>query len=180
MQERLSASTSSAEPRPSDSLTALTTQHFPCFGDTIQVLIRTGDARQGRRCHRQGRVMRTCRTRCYWIQAIPPENELGGSGRVHDRSTGLGFRQRSPKPVFLAGGLKPTNVARAIAELTPFGVDLLTRVRTDEWLDRAKLVRFMDTVPGVSSDEARVTLLLWASVALSERCWQCSSECSIP
>ena len=41
--------------------------------------------------------------------------ELGGTGRTHDWSVSAEFVRRSPRPVFLAGGLTPGNVADAIA-----------------------------------------------------------------
>ena len=49
-------------------------------------------------------------------------------------------------PVFLAGGLKPENVAEAIAEVAPFGLDLCSGVRTDGALDERKLERFFAAV----------------------------------
>jgi phosphoribosylanthranilate isomerase len=48
--------------------------------------------------------------------------------------------------VFLAGGLRVENVAEAIAEVGPFGLDLCTGVRTNGRLDAAKLERFMAAV----------------------------------
>jgi phosphoribosylanthranilate isomerase len=42
-------------------------------------------------------------------------------------------------PVFLAGGIGPYNVRRAIEEVGPFGIDLCTSVRTDGKLDEGKL-----------------------------------------
>ncbi len=49
-------------------------------------------------------------------------------------------------PVFLAGGLNPTNVGDAITEVRPFGVDLCSGVRTNGALDPAKLNTFMTAV----------------------------------
>lgn len=65
--------------------------------------------------------------------------ELGGTGRIHDWSTSAEFVRRSPHPVFLAGGLRPENVAEAIQRVRPFGVDLCSGVRTDGKLDATKL-----------------------------------------
>ena len=72
--------------------------------------------------------------------------ELGGTGRVHDWSLSAEIVRRSPVPVFLAGGLKPHNVADAIRAVKPFGVDLCTGVRTDGRLDESKLAAFFDAV----------------------------------
>ena len=69
--------------------------------------------------------------------------ELGGTGRVHDWSISARFVEGSSKPVFLAGGLTADNVADAIRQVRPFGVDLCSGVRTDGRLSRAELNRFM-------------------------------------
>lgn len=49
-------------------------------------------------------------------------------------------------PVFLAGGLNPENVAEAIRQVGPFGVDVCTGVRTEGRLDEAKLTRFLGQI----------------------------------
>ena len=65
--------------------------------------------------------------------------ELGGTGRMHDWSFSKKIVEKSPIPVFLAGGLKPENARRAIEEVGPFGLDLCSGVRTDGRLDARKL-----------------------------------------
>jgi phosphoribosylanthranilate isomerase len=78
--------------------------------------------------------------------------ELGGTGRVHDWSVSAKIRQASPVPVFLAGGLTPTNVRQAVEEVAPFGLDVCTGVRTNGRLDPQKLSAFMAAVgPPTSS-----------------------------
>jgi phosphoribosylanthranilate isomerase len=72
--------------------------------------------------------------------------ELGGTGRRHDWRLSRQIREAVPVPVFLAGGLRVENVAEAIAEVGPFGLDLCTGVRTNGRLDAAKLERFMAAV----------------------------------
>ena len=72
--------------------------------------------------------------------------ELGGTGKTHDWTVSAEFAQKSVKPVFLAGGLRPENVADAIQVVRPYAVDLCSGVRTDETLDIGKLERFMATV----------------------------------
>ncbi len=71
---------------------------------------------------------------------------LGGTGDIHDWSISAAFVERSPLPVFLAGGLNPGNVAEAIATVRPFGVDLCSGLRTDDRLDALKLMAFIDAV----------------------------------
>ena len=65
--------------------------------------------------------------------------ELGGTGRTHDWSISRRIVDQSPVPVFLAGGLNPHNVARAIDVVRPFGIDLCSGVRTAGMLDAAKV-----------------------------------------
>ena len=72
--------------------------------------------------------------------------ELGGTGRTHDWSISAEIVRRVDKPVWLAGGLRPDNVAEAIRAVRPFGVDLCSGVRTDGALDAGKLQAFMQAV----------------------------------
>jgi len=70
--------------------------------------------------------------------------ELGGTGRVHDWALSKIIREECGVPLFLAGGLKAENVARAIATVQPFGLDLCSSVRTEGRLDPRKLRAFME------------------------------------
>ena len=71
-----------------------------------------------------------------------PVKELGGTGRVHDWALSRRIRESVNKPVFLAGGLRPENVRRAIETVQPYGLDLCSGVRTDGKLDPRKLEAF--------------------------------------
>jgi phosphoribosylanthranilate isomerase len=71
-----------------------------------------------------------------------PAKVLGGTGRTHDWSISRAIREAVDAPVFLAGGLNPENVAAAIHQVCPFGVDICTGVRTGGSLDEAKLAEF--------------------------------------
>ncbi len=68
--------------------------------------------------------------------------ELGGTGRVHDWSLSRRIVEEVARPVFLAGGLNPSNVAEACARVRPFGVDVCSGVRIDGRLDAARLAEF--------------------------------------
>jgi phosphoribosylanthranilate isomerase len=68
--------------------------------------------------------------------------ELGGTGRTHDWRVSRCVVKASPVPVFLAGGLRPENVAEAVATVRPFGLDVCGGVRTEGRLDAEKLKRF--------------------------------------
>jgi len=72
--------------------------------------------------------------------------ELGGTGRTHDWTLSRAIRERIRIPLFLAGGLTPENVAQAIEEVGPFGLDLCSGVRSDGKLDATKLKRFFSAV----------------------------------
>lgn len=76
--------------------------------------------------------------------------QLGGTGRVHDWRLSRRIVERSPMPVFLAGGLQPENVRAAIELVGPFGVDLCTGVRTQNRLDPRKLEAFFREVEAAS------------------------------
>ncbi|MBK7872535.1 MAG: phosphoribosylanthranilate isomerase [Saprospiraceae bacterium] len=72
--------------------------------------------------------------------------ELGGTGRVHDWALSRRIRESLDKPVFLAGGLRPENVRRAIDLVQPYGLDLCSGVRTNGRLDLQKLEAFFEEV----------------------------------
>ena len=73
--------------------------------------------------------------------------ELGGTGRTHDWSISRRIREAlGDVPVFLAGGLNAGNVAEAIRQVEPFGVDVCSGVRTEGKLDEAKLSAFFRSV----------------------------------
>src|ERR1041384_8754282 len=48
--------------------------------------------------------------------------ELGGTGRTHDWSLSRKIREAIDVPMFLAGGLKPHNVAAAVSQVHAFGL----------------------------------------------------------
>jgi phosphoribosylanthranilate isomerase len=72
--------------------------------------------------------------------------ELGGTGRVHDWTLSRKIRESIEVPLFLAGGLNPANVAAAIREVQPFGIDVCSGLRTNGHLDREKLNQFFTQI----------------------------------
>jgi phosphoribosylanthranilate isomerase len=70
--------------------------------------------------------------------------ELGGTGRVHNWEISRRIREAVDVPVFLAGGLHAGNVAEAIQQVGPFGLDVCSGVRTDGRLDEGKLRAFFE------------------------------------
>ena len=75
-----------------------------------------------------------------------PVKELGGTGRTHDWNLSVRIREAINVPVFLAGGLRAENVAEAINQVRPFGVDVCSGVRTDGKLDERKLKDFFAAI----------------------------------
>jgi len=70
--------------------------------------------------------------------------ELGGTGRVHDWAVSRAIRDAVDLPLFLAGGLRASNVADAISAVRPFGVDVCSGVRTAGRLDASAVGSFID------------------------------------
>lgn len=76
--------------------------------------------------------------------------ELGGTGRIHNWEISRAIRERVDVPIFLAGGLNAENVAEAIRQVGPFGVDICSGVRTGGLLDEVKLGRFFAAIENAS------------------------------
>ena len=72
--------------------------------------------------------------------------ELGGTGRTHDWTLSRKIREAIEAPLFLAGGLNPSNVAAAIREVQPFGIDVCSGLRTNGALDPRKLSEFFTRI----------------------------------
>ncbi len=80
--------------------------------------------------------------------------QLGGTGRTHDWAVSRRIRDEVDVPIFLAGGLNPDNVAKAIGQVLPYGVDVCSGLRTDGRLDETKLARFMTAVSASAIPES--------------------------
>jgi len=72
--------------------------------------------------------------------------ELGGTGRTHDWRLSRRIARTCGRPVFLAGGLNENNIADAISQVRPYGLDLCSSVRTDGRLDADKLARLVAAI----------------------------------
>lgn len=71
----------------------------------------------------------------------------GGTGLIHDWNISAKIRSAVDKPVFLAGGLNPTNVAKAIEIVRPYGVDVATGVESSPGRKDPKLMEeFVEAV----------------------------------
>ena len=70
------------------------------------------------------------------------DNGAGGTGTAFDWSVLKDF----DRPLFLAGGLGPDNVARAIKAVHPFAVDVSSGIETDGVKDHKKMTAFVSAV----------------------------------
>jgi phosphoribosylanthranilate isomerase len=71
----------------------------------------------------------------------PASGARGATGRTHDWGVSARLAARSPRPLILAGGLTPENVAGAITAVRPAGVDAHTGVEDDSGRKDAARVR---------------------------------------
>jgi phosphoribosylanthranilate isomerase len=74
--------------------------------------------------------------------------QLGGTGRVHDWTVSARLREAVHVPVWLAGGLRPDNVAAAVDRVRPHGIDVCTGVRTAGALDASRLTALVHAARG--------------------------------
>jgi phosphoribosylanthranilate isomerase len=71
----------------------------------------------------------------------------GGTGQVNDWAMARRLAERISVPTFLAGGIKPENVERAIGQVRPHGIDLCSGVESSLGRkDPEKLRRLMTAV----------------------------------
>ena len=70
---------------------------------------------------------------------------LGGTGSVVDWCRAAEVVRQIPKPVFLGGGINADNVARALEQVRPYGIDLCSGVEQSRGRkDADKLRRLVD------------------------------------
>jgi phosphoribosylanthranilate isomerase len=88
---------------------------------------------------------------CDWVEMYitdtfnPATGAEGATGLVHDWAISADLVRRSPRPVMLAGGLTPDNVAPAIEQVRPAGVDAHTGLEDATGRkDPAKVRRFVE------------------------------------
>ena len=79
------------------------------------------------------------------------DGAIGGTGKEHDWNISKEIVERVKKPVILAGGLNPDNVANAIALVKPYAVDVSSGVEREVRIkDAVKVNRFIEAA---KSDE---------------------------
>ena len=79
------------------------------------------------------------------------EGQYGGTGMVHDWEMSKQVKQViQPKPLILAGGLNPENVARAVRTVKPYAVDVSSGVEQQPGIkSHQKIVEFIKNAKDV-------------------------------
>jgi phosphoribosylanthranilate isomerase len=79
----------------------------------------------------------------------PRSGASGATGKTHDWEVSRRLAELSPKPLILAGGLHPGNVAAAIERVRPWGVDVHTGVEDGQGRkDRGLVMKFVAEARG--------------------------------
>jgi indole-3-glycerol phosphate synthase/phosphoribosylanthranilate isomerase len=76
-----------------------------------------------------------------------PAPAWGGTGMIHDWTLARAASQEAP--MLLAGGLTPENVATAIQQVHPWGVDVSSGVETNGHKDTSKIRSFIERVRAI-------------------------------
>ena len=86
----------------------------------------------------------------------PATGASGATGKTHDWAISRRLVELSPRPVILAGGLTPENVARAIEAVRPAGVDAHTGVEDEHGRKDLERVRaFVHNTEGAFAELER-------------------------
>ena len=73
-----------------------------------------------------------------------PSSEHGGTGRAFDWNLIAAFRELTPRPLILSGGLTPDNIGEAVRRVQPWGVDVSSGVeRAPGVKDHEKIRKFI-------------------------------------
>ena len=80
-----------------------------------------------------------------WLLDAYSENQAGGTGQTFNWDLAVAAKEHG-KPIFLAGGLTPANVAEAVRRVRPFAVDVSSGVEISPGRkDHAKVAAFIAT-----------------------------------
>jgi phosphoribosylanthranilate isomerase len=81
------------------------------------------------------------------------DGRYGGTGVVHDWELSKRVKQAiQPKPLILAGGLKPENVAEAVRTVEPYAVDVSSGVEQQPRIkSKQKIVEFIKNAKSVKT-----------------------------
>jgi phosphoribosylanthranilate isomerase len=78
------------------------------------------------------------------------QGKHGGTGVIHDWNVSQHIKQViHPKPLILAGGLNPDNVAEAVRTVEPYAVDVSSGVERQPGIkDKLKMIEFVKNAKG--------------------------------
>lgn len=86
-----------------------------------------------------------------WLLDTYAEKQLGGTGQTFNWELAVAARELG-KPIFLAGGLTPENVANAVRRVQPFAVDVSSGVEISPGRkDHAKISAFVQAAKGAGA-----------------------------
>jgi phosphoribosylanthranilate isomerase len=102
-----------------------------------------------------GKVLKKAIPHALLLDAYHPD-KLGGSGETFNWELAREAKERFGKPIILAGGLTPDNVADAIATVQPYAVDVSSGVEAEPGRkDHAKLRAFIRAVQKADGEMGR-------------------------
>src|SRR5947209_2800621 len=97
--------------------------------------------------HEDKGMIKAYRETTWRILLDTPTPSWGGTGVTHDWS--LARSVATNIPIMLAGGLTPENVAEAISQVHPWGIDVSSGVETNKQKDVTKIRTFIENVRNV-------------------------------
>jgi indole-3-glycerol phosphate synthase/phosphoribosylanthranilate isomerase len=89
-------------------------------------------------------IVKTYRNAVWRILLDTPSSSWGGTGKTHDWCAARAIASKTP--IILAGGLTPENIADAIRQVQPWGVDVSSGVETNKQKDAQKIRTFVKNV----------------------------------
>ena len=98
------------------------------------------------------RALPAYQTDAWLLDAYSPDR-LGGTGETFNWELAV-EAQRLGRPIFLAGGLRPENVAEAVRRVQPYGVDVSSGVEAEPGKkDLAKVRAFIEAAKAAGAGE---------------------------
>jgi phosphoribosylanthranilate isomerase len=84
-----------------------------------------------------------------WLLDTYSEGQMGGTGQTFNWELAIAAKELG-RPIFLAGGLTPDNVAEAVRRVRPFAVDVSSGVEMSPGRkDHARIAAFIRAAKGV-------------------------------